>query len=199
MSPIPQATVPERFGPGFRVRNYGSSEGEQMRRNLFLAVLLFSVLALPARPQQTVFENVDFQKLYTASREVTLSGTAEVVTIQQPATNSGQHFFMDGLAVYCSVDCTFTVERSGTAATTTAFTPAPVNPGTAVAKAQALHTSNVGSGTAIGKYWVAAGSEKVVGLRGLRLRTNTRDNLTVRTSAITGTVRILVKWGEVQP
>lgn len=163
-----------------------------------LPVVLLAVLATAAMAQEAIFGNPEFTKIYAASREATLSGAAETVTIQQPATNSGQRFVMDGAAVYCSVDCTVTVERSGTAATTTAFTPVVLNPGVVAAKAQAMHTSNVGAGTAIGTYRVAAGSEKVIGLRGIRLRPNTRDNLTVKTNSITGTVRILVKWAEVQ-
>ena len=174
-----------------------------MRQTIYgcaLWALAFGMLlAGLARAQDTVFENTGFQKIYTASRETTLSGAAETVTIQQPATNSGQHFFIDGAAVYCSVDCVVTVERNGTAATSTAFTPTPLNPGVIAAKAQAFHTSNVGAGTLIGKYRVPAGSEKVIQLRGLRLRANYRDNLTVKTDSITGTVRILVKWAEVQP
>ncbi|MFB3828949.1 MAG: hypothetical protein ACE15B_19440 [Bryobacteraceae bacterium] len=161
--------------------------------------MLVCLLPLMLMAQADIFENRDFQKIYTAQREATLAGTAEVVTIQQPATTTGNHFFLDEAAVYCSVDCTFTVERSGTAATTTAFTPAPANPGIVAAKATAFHTSNVGASTVIGKYYVAAGGEKVVNLRAIRLRNGTRDNLTVRTSSITGTVRILVRWAEAQP
>ena len=169
-----------------------------MKRGTIALLALLLALVPAAWGQDSVFENTDFSKIYTASKETTLSGAAETVTIQQPATNSRQNFFFDGAAVYCSVDCTVIIERSGTAVMTTAFTPAPLNPGTVAAKAQALHTSNVGAGTAVGKYWIAAGSEKVIQLRGLRLRANTRDNLTIKTNSITGTVRILVKWAEVQ-
>ena len=45
---------------------------------------------------------------------------------------------------------TVTIERSGTAPTTTAITPAPVSPGGAAARVTAFGASNVGAGTAIG-------------------------------------------------
>ena len=44
---------------------------------------------------------------------------------------------------------TVTIERSGTAPTTTAVTPTPVSPGGAAARVTAFKASNVGSGTAI--------------------------------------------------
>ena len=164
-------------------------------------ILLFTLLAAVAWGQDALFQDLSFANVYAVSKETALSGTAEAVTVQQPVTNSGgQVVYFDGAAVYCSVDCVVTIERTGAAATATAMTPVALNVGVPAAKAQAFHGSNVGTAAAtIGVYRIAAGGEKTIDLRGIRLRAGTRENLTVRTNAITGTARILVKWAEARP
>lgn len=132
------------------------------------------------------------QGVYTYERSASLSGAASVVTIHLPTTANRTVRFL-GASVYCSVVCTFTLERDGTAPTTTAVTPAEMNGGTA-GEATAYHTSNVGTSTVIKSYNVAAAEEKVIELdsKGLKLG----KNLTIRTNSITGTARIFIQWQE---
>jgi hypothetical protein len=103
--------------------------------------------------------------------------------------------------VYCSVACTFTVERDGVAAAGTALTVIlkhASNPATAVT---AWHTSNVGAGTTVSPtYALGGGIENwlVIDLTEFVLvGDGTGKNLTIRTSSITGTARISIKWEEI--
>lgn len=147
--------------------------------------LLF-VLALCAQAQD-----------YVAVKETALTGAAEVITIQQPATGALTVRFKTAW-VDCSVACTITVERNGTGATATTLTPSPLNSGTA--KAKAWSGSNVGTGTVISKFSLPAGSGVPLNLAGITLVGNgISKNLTIRTSSITGTVHINIVWTEVAP
>lgn len=135
---------------------------------------------------------------YTVSQKTALSGTAEVVTVQLPASVArGSISFNqtagDGASIYCSVECEYTVEYGGTAATTTAITPAAL-PGSAAAQATAYRVSNVGAGTVASRQVVPAGATMSIGLAGMSLVPG--QNVTIRTAAITGTVIINVQWRE---
>lgn len=129
---------------------------------------------------------------YTYEKSTSLSSAAETVTIHLP-TGSDKTVKFVGASVYCSVACTFTLERDGTAPTTTIATPPELNGGTS-GSARAYHTSNVGSSTVIKNYTVAAGTEFGILLSEKGLTAGT--NLTIRTSSITGTARIFFQWRE---
>jgi hypothetical protein len=171
-----------------------------MKTTMKLSIML-GLLAMIAFGQASVFDSTEVTKHYVAVKETTLSGAAEAVTIAQPATASGQVIWMDLATVYCSVACVVTVERGGTAASTTALTPTPMSAGLVAARAKAFHSSNAGSGAELGKYRIAAGGEKTISLRGVRLRNGggATEQLTVSTDAITGVARIQIKWAEAQP
>lgn len=150
-------------------------------------ILLLLALALPAFAQE-----------YAATEQVTLAGAAEAFTVQQPATGARQVRFR-GAYVACSAACTITLERNGTAATTTSATPAQINPDLASpSKAVAFTGSNVGVGTVIANYGIAAGGFITIDLTGMRFIGNgTGQNLTLRTNSITGTVQFVIKFQEV--
>ena len=133
---------------------------------------------------------------FLAFKSTVLSGTAETVTVQQPATGAKSVSFLDGWA-YCSVACTVTLSRSGTAATTTALTPVSLSQPTETVATTAFHTSNVGSGTTLATYDLVAGQTISLDLRSLAMiGNNTARNLSIGVGSITGTVMIGIKWRE---
>lgn len=136
------------------------------------------------------------QITYTASKTTALSGAAEVVTVQQAASSARNVQFVSAF-VDCTVACTVTIERNGTAATATALTPAPANPDASAAVATAWSGSNVGTGTVITRASIPAGGSLVVDLSRIYFTgSGAGKNLSVRTNSITGTVDIVITWTE---
>src|ERR1035437_659413 len=132
-------------------------------------------------------------------KTTSLSGTAEVITLQQNPTKASQ-MVVRLVAAYvdCSVACTITLERNGTPATTTTLTPVNVNPVERVAVAQGFSASNVGVGSILGSYAIAAAGSLTIDLSSINftINNNQGSNLTIRTSAISGTVNIIIKFTE---
>lgn len=161
---------------------------------LISAVLVATVclLADDIRPKNLS----EVPRYYTVVRDATLSGAAEVVTIQQPATGASKVRLL-WASVYCSVACDVTQERNGTAATTTAATAAKVNPDKAdSAAATVFHTSNVGVGTVISKTPTSGGTATISFDKIVLVGDGTTKNYTIRTSSITGRVVIVLAWEE---
>jgi hypothetical protein len=154
-----------------------------MRRLVVLGALLAGVLGA--------------QTLFTESQSATLVSAAQVVTVQQPASASMQVVFQ-GAYIYCSVACSWTLERNGTAATSTTQTPTQVNPTTNIAAtATGWVSSNVGVGTVIGNYSLGAGQSLSINLAGVFMTGNgTGSNLTLRSSSVTGTTNCIIQWTE---
>ena len=133
---------------------------------------------------------------FIAFKSTTLTATPETLTVQQPATGSKSVAFLSAYA-YCSVACTVTVSRSGIAATTTAFTPASLSQPTDTPATTAFHTSNVGAGTTLATYSLAAGESLPLDLTSMgMIGDNTARNLSIGTDSITGTAKIGIKWRE---
>lgn len=134
---------------------------------------------------------------YVAYKKTTLSAAAETVTVQQPASGSAIVTFVYA-EMWCSVDCTFTLKRSGTAASSTSLTPTPINSFYPASLATAWHTSNVGAGTTVDTYEFKQGADPIViDLREFRLAKNsTTQNLSISTSSITGTAKITIQFKE---
>lgn len=134
---------------------------------------------------------------FIATKTTTLSGAAEVITIQQPSSASKK---VDLLTAYvdCSVACTVTLERNGNPATSTTLTPQAVNPGEGTVTATAWSSSNVGTGTVLSVISLTAGASVIYDLAGMNFsnKNNRGENFTIRTSSITGDVHINVKWSE---
>ena len=147
-------------------------------------LLVLSLLAIPAWSQL----------VYTASKTTVLSGTAEVITVQQPATGSKIVRFISAF-IDSTAACAITIEKDGTAATGTALTPAPVLTGQVASAATAFYSSDVGSGTVITRASIPADGSIVVDLSRISMVGNNKGmNLTVRTASCTGTVDIVITY-----
>lgn len=110
-------------------------------------------------------------KYFIASKSTSLSGAVEAITVQQPATNSKDVSFTAAYA-YCSAACTITVSIGGTAATTTALTPVSLTQPVATTTTTAYHTSNVGAGTTVAVYDIAAGGSLSLDLTRMNMSGN---------------------------
>jgi hypothetical protein len=149
-----------------------------------LSVLVFVSLLTGADPS------------YIYYKSTSLSGAAEKVTVQQPSS-AARNVRFKSASVYCSVACTVTISRDGTAATTTAGTVVALSADYRTPKATVFHTSNAGSGTTLFTQVIAAGATFVFDLVGIELdQSSTARNLSIGTDSITGTATIAVKWEE---
>lgn len=138
------------------------------------------------------------QNSYSVSKTTTLAGAAEVITVQggTPANvKLVRAVYFKAFDVTSSVACTVTLERDGTAASSTALDIAPLNNNMPASQAVAFSNSNVGTGTVLAQYSVPAGGQIAVALTNKQLYFG-KDNLTLRISSITGTVNINLQWDE---
>ncbi len=137
------------------------------------------------------------QAVFTVSKTTALSGSAEVITVQQPATTGkvvrGIGAYMDSTAA-----CSITIERNGTAATTTTLVPANLNTDQPVATTTAYSASNVGTGTVVSRATVGAGGWLFIDLSRLYMLpgAGTGTNFTLRTGSCTATVNIILTYTE---
>lgn len=155
-----------------------------MKRFLPMLVVL---LALPLAAQRSS---------YVYTKTSVLNAATEVITVQMPSDVPPlRAVTFKGVSVYCSAECSFTLERDGSVATATAGTVLGLNRSTPAPVATIYYTSNVGSGTTIGAYTVPAGGTLPIDLTSKRL-TNPNENLTVRLASVTATVKINVVWEE---
>lgn len=146
--------------------------------NLFLLLFVGIVFSQNLSPKYIVY------------KETTLSSAAEVITIQQPATGAKIVNVTDAY-IYCSVACNPTVEINGTPATTTSLAVIAGGSLQQPSAVTAWSGSNVGVGTVVSKIPVPAGTAFPLDMTGLQLSgPGTSKNITIRTDAITGTVRI---------
>lgn len=137
------------------------------------------------------------QVYYSVSKTTTLSGTAEVITVQQPAAGAA---IVRGVGIYIdsSVALTITVERNGSAATTTSLAVANVNPGEATAISGAYNSSNVGTGTVITRANIAAGGSLTVDIsKIIMIGSGASKNFSIRTNSVSGTVNIVIIYSEI--
>jgi hypothetical protein len=134
---------------------------------------------------------------YSYFKSSDLAAAAEKVTVQQAAAGSKHVMFKSGWA-YCSVICTVTLSRDGTAATTTAGTVVNASTNYPAAVATAFHTSNAGTGTAVAVYDLSAGGSVTLDLTGYEfgVGVGTAKNLSLAVASITGNVKILLIWEE---
>lgn len=132
---------------------------------------------------------------YVVMAEDSLTAAASVVTIQPPSSDAARTVRFVGAYVYCSVQCDVTLERDGSAATTTSMTVVGLNSSVPASKTLAFRSSNVGAGMALGKYTVPAGGTQVIDLGQLVLH-GSGGNVTLRTNSITGTARVAIQFSE---
>lgn len=75
-----------------------------------------------------------------------LSGATQKITIQLPTATAGTRVRLKAAKIYCSVACTVTQERNGTAATATSLTVNKLNPeASGTLTVTAWRSSNVGA------------------------------------------------------
>lgn len=168
-------------------------------RRLLLLVSLSAGLALAQTPSS-------FDKTFFVTKTTSLSGAAEVITVQHaapaagPPPTSAKTVQFISAYLYCSVACTVTLERNGTAATTTTLAIAAVNPknlNVQTTTSTAYSSSNVGTGTVVSTYQIVAGGCISLDMTLSQLMSNVADNLTFRTNSITGTFQMQLMWYEI--
>jgi hypothetical protein len=135
---------------------------------------------------------------YSTVYNATVSSSAAVLTVQQPATPI-VHAILRSVSIYCSVACTVQVERDGSAATATAGTAASSTQEAPSAGVLVFTGSNVGSGTILSQaFQVSAGTSILVNLAGLEMLKAQPRNYSFRTNSISGTVQMTLLWDEVE-
>ncbi len=131
---------------------------------------------------------------FSVFREVTLVTSADALTIQQAAADAKDTLPLSA-TFYCSVACTVTLELNGTAATATAGTVVDLLGLSNTSTTTAWTASNVGTGTVVSKYVLAAAATYVVDLTAIRISgSSTAKNLTVRVSSISGDFKANILW-----
>lgn len=135
---------------------------------------------------------------YDVVKQTALSSAAEAITVQTPSSASNRLVKFISAYADCSVACNLTLALNGTNATTTSLAINKLDTSTSAATSVAFSASNVGTGTTIGKYSVAAGGWIVIDLSGIIFPPkSTNKNLTLSTDSISGTVNIIIKFQEV--
>ena len=174
----------------------------------FAAALLSLIFAAAAVAQiaqlQLQIPTFPVVGVYTVSKTTSLSGAAEIITVQGVSANSANAtaatanlIAFQSASVTCSAACTFTVERDGTPATTTSQVPTGIDAQYPASTATAYNTSNVGSGTVLSAYQLPAAGTITLNLMGKTIRTG-GSNFSIRTNSITATVNINIQYAEVQ-
>jgi len=148
-------------------------------------IILLLLLSITAYAQNT-------KGTYAYEKETSLSTAAETVSLHLPAGSRTAKFV--GATAYCSVTCTVTLKRDGTAPTTTAATAVKLNTTSSGASVVPYYSSNVGTSTTVKTYTLSAGEEKVIDLADKGLLGG--ENVTLVTSSITGTARLYFQWRE---
>lgn len=159
-------------------------------------ISLFLLYAISLLGQDYPKSLGQLRRYYSATCNATLSSAATACTVQQPASGA-QNVRLVRAQVYCSVACSITQERNGTAATATAVTIKLVNPDkTDAATAKAWSASDVGVGTALSTLPLPAGLSSITFDGVYLIGSGTAKNYTIRTNSITGDVTIVIQWEE---
>lgn len=134
---------------------------------------------------------------FTTFKETT--GTAEKLTVQQPATNA-RRTVLEYVWLSCANACSVTFFVNGTGATTTANTINGIGfAEEETPRATAFHTSNVGTGTQISPtYNIAAGDDgKTFGLSVVLNGNGITKNFTSSiTMGVSGSIKVYLQWRE---
>lgn len=158
-----------------------------------LALALIAVM-LPAQVQEWPTRENQIPTYWDATHTFTLSGSAAVITIQQPAANA-QRVRLQSAFVYSSAACSFVQERDGSAATETALTLKKTNPQSPLTpNVTAWRNSNSTGGAQIGpSYAIPAGGSAALDVSRVYLIGNgTTRNYTIRSASCTGTFTVSI-------
>ena len=158
-------------------------------------ILIGALLAIVGSAQQKP-DDVDRLRFYQASASLSLSGTGGSITIQLPV-KSGSRVYLQQAVLKCSVACTVTQERNGSAASATATTPVSLTGG-ATPAATLYGGSGTTGGAALTSLTLGAGQQIPLDMTFTAFSRNNDNvqNHTWRVSSITGTFEVGVIWGE---
>ena len=137
------------------------------------------------------------EAVFHVTHEATLAASAHAITIQQPASGS-KKVTLQSANLYCENACTVTLEKDGTAASSTAGTVVTLDESrNDSATATVWVNSNVGSGTTIYTYVLSAGQQITIDLEDIvMVGDGTGNNVTLRTASTTGDIKRGIKWTE---
>ncbi len=157
----------------------------QLLSKLIISLMVLSAPAWAAKRSFSVYHFID------------LAAAASTLTVQQPATGANKVTF-DSAVLYCENSCVVTLERDGTAATTTAATEVTLDETINTAPtATAFSTSNVGAGTTIIVYRMAAGVTLTIDMTNIKMSGNgITKNVSLRTASTTGEISRTLVWVE---
>ncbi len=137
--------------------------------------------------------------LVASTGNVSLVASATAASLQQPSSNSLPISFPSaggaapgvGASIYCSAQCTASIIRNSTAATTTAGTVVNINPTDPVAVVKFFTASNYSGGTTLAVINIGAGSTQSLDMSAIKMGAGgTGVNLTIAIASLTGTVNI---------
>lgn len=135
---------------------------------------------------------------YVAYQKTVLSGAGTALTVQQPTTG-GKTMRIRAAVITCTstAACDFTLERDGTAATTTLGTAGPLTRFTPAARTEVYTSSNVGTGAIAIPYTVAAGGTlPLTDFKMFMAGNGGANNITLRAGTMTGTIILLIYFSE---
>jgi hypothetical protein len=165
------------------------------RREFLWAGIGLAALPRIASAQKAVFTN---------TYEATKSAAAGVTTLQQPSSPT-KNIRLAAVQIYCSVACTVSFEAAGAATATLSTATANTQPkSTTAATALVYHDSDAAAPSApISKIVMPAGDTKTLRFNIVPNVDSTGAipkaagaNYTVRTSSITGDVKVTWFWWE---
>lgn len=141
-------------------------------------------------------EQADSMQYYMATYQTSLSGAGTTFTLQVPAS-SGKRVYLQTAVLECTVDCTVSQDKNGSAATGTSVAAVGLNTnGTPIATF--YRASNAGAGSDLLPIIVRAGVQTALDMtptvfaRGA----GTAQNFNWRVSSITGGARVTITWAE---
>ncbi len=157
----------------------------QLLSKLIISLMVLCAPAWAAKPSFSVYHFID------------LAAAASTLTVQQPVASAKKVTFVFA-TLYCENACVVTLERDGTAATTTAATEVTLDETINTAPtATAFSTSNVGAGTTISVYRLSAGTTITLDLSRIKMSgEGTTKNVSLRTASTTGEISRTLTWME---
>ncbi len=165
-------------------------------RRLIAALAVLALLVIPVLASGQVFRSVRHPRNFAYYKATTLSGAVETVTIQQPASGA-RSVYLQSLTLSTNAATTFTLKFDGTAATTIAGTVLALSRDRAAGAATVWHSSNVGLGSTLHTYTMAADEEMTIDLSHIvMLGDGTAKNISIATNNVTAAVEITFNWEE---
>lgn len=173
------------------MRHGGGWQGGAITRAVILLALVWTLA-----PAQTPVAPSTFAAVVSE----TLAAAAHQTTVVQP-TNGSKRIWFRKATVYCSVSCTVSFVRNGTAPSGSASAPVKATEHVSGAATAALYVgsdTSAGEGAVTHGPWpVSAGSPLTFDLSEWTIGPDgAGKNLTVKVDSMTGTYRLYLSWWE---